>query len=170
MARVWIGLGSNLGARGRQLAWAMQALSAWGPLRGSALYRTAPVGPQDQPDFFNAVATLDTSLAPEALLDRLQGLEQQAGRVRGRHWGERTLDLDVLLYGDQAINTPRLQVPHPFLTDRAFVLVPLLQLDPDLVVSGRLLRELPAVRKAMQAAALVQVADADWQRWPALDG
>jgi len=109
----------------------------------SPLYRTAPVGPQDQPDFINAVAALDTALAPLDLLDALQAVEQVAGRERLRHWGERTLDLDLLLYGDAQIRHPRLTVPHPHMTERAFVLVPLAALAPDLQLpDGRAVTEL----------------------------
>ncbi|MGB1202669.1 MAG: 2-amino-4-hydroxy-6-hydroxymethyldihydropteridine diphosphokinase, partial [Alloalcanivorax venustensis] len=97
----------------------------------SDLYASAPVGPQDQPDFINAVAALETTLAPLALLDALQQLENAAGRERHRHWGERTLDLDILLWDQRTLDLPRLTVPHPELTRRAFVIGPLLDLLPD---------------------------------------
>ncbi|MCK0537967.1 2-amino-4-hydroxy-6-hydroxymethyldihydropteridine diphosphokinase [Alcanivorax quisquiliarum] len=135
MIRAYIGLGSNLADPVAQVRAALRALTALPHSRlagQSPLYRSAPVGPQDQPDFINAVAALDTSLPPLALLDALQALEQAAGRERLRPWGERTLDLDLLLYGDQHIATPRLTVPHPHLHERAFVLVPLAALAPDL--------------------------------------
>ena len=131
MQRCFIGLGANLGDPPRQLR---EAVAALGEIprsrRGSVsrLYRSAPLGPQDQPDFFNAVATLDTALAPLDLLDALQRIEAVAGRVRARRWGPRTLDLDLLLYGERRINETRLTVPHPGLARRAFVLWPLADL------------------------------------------
>tara|TARA_R100001143_G_scaffold36203_1_gene33711 strand:- start:1135 stop:1644 length:510 start_codon:yes stop_codon:yes gene_type:complete len=131
---VVIGLGGNLADPRRRLCQALAALAALPDTRlvsHSDLYASAPVGPQDQPDFINAVAALETSLTPLALLDALQGLENAAGRERHRHWGERTLDLDILLWGDQAIDLPRLSVPHPEFTRRAFVIGPLLDLLPD---------------------------------------
>ncbi|HEX5676479.1 MAG TPA: 2-amino-4-hydroxy-6-hydroxymethyldihydropteridine diphosphokinase [Alcanivorax sp.] len=131
---VVIGLGGNLADPRRQLCRALEALAALPGTRlarHSDLYASAPVGPQDQPDFINAVAVLDTTLAPLALLDALQGLETAAGRERHRHWGERTLDLDILLWDDQVIDLPRLTVPHPQLTQRAFVIGPLVDLLPD---------------------------------------
>jgi len=129
--RCYIGLGANLGDPLHQLRKAVGALatlprSRRGPV--SPLYRSAPLGPQDQPDFLNAVATVDTALAPLTLLDALQRIEADAGRVRGRRWGPRTLDLDLLLYGEQRIVTARLTVPHPGLAGRAFVLWPLADL------------------------------------------
>ena len=131
MQRCFIGLGANLGDPPRQLREAVAALGAIPRSRRgdvSTLYRSAPLGPQDQPDFFNAVATLDTALAPLDLLDALQRIEATAGRVRGRRWGPRTLDLDLLLYGERHINDARLTVPHPGMARRAFVLWPLADL------------------------------------------
>lgn len=130
---VAIGLGSNLADPVHQVRHALGDLGDLPDtclIRHSALYQSSPVGPQDQPDFINAVALLDTRLAPPSLLDLLQSLEQAAGRVRRRHWGERTLDLDILLWHDQCIDLPRLQVPHPQMCRRAFVLRPLLDLIP----------------------------------------
>ncbi len=130
---VLIGLGSNLDDPRQQVTAALRALAALPQTRlrrHSALYLSAPVGPADQPDFINAVAELDTELTPLALLDALQGLEQAAGRVRRRHWGERTLDLDILLWDEQTLDHPRLVIPHPEMTRRAFVLRPLLDLWP----------------------------------------
>ena len=90
------------------------------------------MGPQDQPDFINAVAELETGLDPIPLLDALQALEERAGRQRRRHWGERTLDLDILLYDDRVLDDARLKLPHPELTARGFVLVPLAEIAPGL--------------------------------------
>ncbi|MDX1805369.1 MAG: 2-amino-4-hydroxy-6-hydroxymethyldihydropteridine diphosphokinase [Alcanivorax sp.] len=128
-----IGLGSNLEQPTDRLTQALQALQHLPGItldRHSRLYRSAPVGPQDQPDFINAVAQLNTTLSPLTLLLTLQAVELAAGRVRRRHWGERTLDLDILLIDDRIIDLPALQVPHPHLTGRAFVLVPLLEIAP----------------------------------------
>lgn len=140
MTTVYIGLGSNLDAPRQQLASALAELGRLPDTdrcTASSLYRSRPVGPQDQPDYVNAVAALDTRLAPLDLLDRLQAIEQQHGRRRdGVRWGARTLDLDVLLYGDAIINSPRLIVPHPEMTNRGFVLKPLHELAPDLEIPG----------------------------------
>ncbi|AMD02452.1 2-amino-4-hydroxy-6-hydroxymethyldihydropteridine diphosphokinase [Halomonas chromatireducens] len=136
---VYVGLGSNLDEPATQVTLALEALGEL-PLTQrvgvSSLYASRPVGPQDQPDFINAVAHLATRLSPLALLDQLQALEQRHRRVRQRHWGPRTLDLDLLLFGKQVIATPRLQVPHPEMKARAFVLVPLAELAPTLILPG----------------------------------
>ncbi len=137
MTDAFIGLGSNLGDSVALLSKARAALGSLpqSRLTGiSPLYRSAPVGPQDQPDFFNAVARIDTLLDAPSLLVALQQIEQQAGRVRVRHWGERTLDLDILLYGNQRIDQPDLQVPHPRLHQRAFVLKPLLDIAAEITL------------------------------------
>lgn len=131
MTDAFIGLGSNLGDSVALLNEARAALASLPQTRliaVSPLYRSAPIGPQDQPDFFNAVVQIDTRLDAPSLLVTLQQIEQQAGRLRLRHWGERTLDLDILLYGNQSIDLPDLQVPHPRLHQRAFVLMPLLDI------------------------------------------
>lgn len=140
MIRVYLGLGANLAEPLLQLRQAAAALAALphSRLAGvSSFYGSKPMGPQDQPDYVNAVAALDTQLAPEALLDALQQIEQQQGRQRKDHrWGPRTLDLDILLYGDQIISTERLTVPHYGLQQREFVVYPLLELAPDLQIPG----------------------------------
>lgn len=132
---VYVGLGSNLEDPIAQVRLALEALDTL-PLTervaASRLYVSRPLGPQDQPDFINAVAHLRTRLSPLALLDQLQALEQRHGRVRQRHWGPRTLDLDLLLYGDEQLEVPRLRVPHPEMTVRRFVLLPLAELSPQL--------------------------------------
>ncbi|MCE8029649.1 2-amino-4-hydroxy-6-hydroxymethyldihydropteridine diphosphokinase [Billgrantia desiderata] len=132
---VYVGLGSNLEDPVAQVRRALEALGGL-PLTErvavSRLYASRPVGPQDQPDFINAVAHLRTRLSPLAMLDQLQALEQRHGRVRRRHWGPRTLDLDLLLYGDERLELPRLRVPHPEMTARSFVLLPLAELSPQL--------------------------------------
>ncbi|EHA14819.1 2-amino-4-hydroxy-6-hydroxymethyldihydropteridine diphosphokinase [Halomonas sp. HAL1] len=131
----YIGLGSNLESPVEQLREALKELATLPLSRllaASSLYASRPVGPQDQPDFINAVAALETRLSPLALLDQLQALEQQHRRRRQRNWGPRTLDLDLLLYANTAIDVPRLQVPHPQMTARAFVLLPLAEIAPSL--------------------------------------
>ncbi|NDL70944.1 2-amino-4-hydroxy-6-hydroxymethyldihydropteridine diphosphokinase [Vreelandella alkaliphila] len=131
MTLAYIGLGSNLDDPISQIRHALSELGEL-PLcqlvATSSLYTTRPVGPQDQPDFINAVAALETKLSPLALLDQLQALEQRHRRRRLQHWGPRTLDLDLLLYDQEMIKRPRLQVPHPYMHERAFVLVPLEEL------------------------------------------
>lgn len=141
-APVYIGLGANLERPQQQVERALSELQGLPQSRLAAvsrLYRTAPVGPQDQPDFINAVARLDTSLEPMALLALLQRIERRHGRIRtGRRWGPRTLDLDILLFGDQVLDAPRLCIPHPQMHRRAFVLVPLAEIAArDLLIPGR---------------------------------
>lgn len=120
------------------------ALERLRPRRVSSLIETDPVGKTDQPRFLNAVAQIDTDLSAADLLQRLLDIERELGRVRVERWGPRTIDLDLLLYGDQRISTPTLTVPHPELPNRRFVLESLAELDADLVVPGlgRSVREL----------------------------
>lgn len=135
-SRCYIGLGSNLEVPERQLERAIVALAQLPSCRlvtVSSLYRSAPLGPAGQPDYINAVAMLDTGLSPLGLLDALQAIETAHARVRNERWGPRTLDLDLLLYGQQSIDTERLQVPHPQLRYRPFVLYPMAELAPELV-------------------------------------
>lgn len=115
------------------------------------------MGPQDQPDFINAVVAVETSLEPLALLDRLQALENAAGRVRSRRWGERTLDLDILLLDERELRDPRLVVPHPGIGERAFVLRPLADIAPDTRIPG--LGRAGEVSAACPAGDLVRVAE-----------
>ncbi len=139
MTVAWIGLGGNIGDSRDEIERAFTELGELpaSELQGrSCLYRTKPWGPVPQADFVNAVAALETALAPEALLDELQAIELHHGRKHGERWGPRTLDLDLLLYGNETIATPRLRVPHPRLAERAFVLAPLAELAPDLQVPG----------------------------------
>jgi len=138
--RAYIALGSNLAEPARQLELACQALAGLDQTRllgRSSLWRSAPVGYLDQPDFVNAVAVIETCLGPEPLLDALLGIERQHGRVREFQNAPRTLDLDIALYGDQRIDTDQLTVPHPRMHERAFVLLPLAELaPPDLQIPG----------------------------------
>ncbi|TVP90210.1 MAG: 2-amino-4-hydroxy-6-hydroxymethyldihydropteridine diphosphokinase [Pseudomonadaceae bacterium] len=147
MPRCYVGLGSNQANPVVQLQQALGALKNLPSselIARSSLYRSAPMGPQDQPDYVNAVACLDTLLAPLALLDQLQAIEQHHGRERkDERWGPRTLDLDLLLYGQQSIDLPRLTVPHYGLEKRDFVLQPLAELAPELVLpNGRRIEDL----------------------------
>jgi len=135
MALAYIGLGANLDQPQQQLKQALRELAHLPEsslVAQSSLYHSKPVGPQDQPDYVNAVALIETELEPLALLDALQQLEQDHGRIRKRHWGERTLDLDIILIDDQIIDSERLQVPHPFAQQRSFVLFPLSEINPRL--------------------------------------
>lgn len=139
-ALAYVGLGSNLEQPEGQLRRALDELSRLPGTRLSAhsgLYRNPPMGPVPQPDYVNAVAALETILAPLELLDRLQAVEQAHGRVRIERWGPRTLDLDLLLYAERIIDEPRLQVPHPGLHERPFVLYPLAEIAPQLTIPGR---------------------------------
>ncbi|MFN2360020.1 MAG: 2-amino-4-hydroxy-6-hydroxymethyldihydropteridine diphosphokinase [Marinobacter sp.] len=129
----FIGLGSNLENPSAQLAGAVARLAALPQttlVAQSPFYRSKPVGPQDQPDFVNGAVWLRTELTPLELLDQLQAIESAHGRERIQHWGPRTLDLDLLLYGSDTIASERLTVPHAELVNRDFVLQPLLDLDP----------------------------------------
>ena len=140
MSIAYIALGANLGDPATTVRAAFGALANLPEsrvLHCSSLYRTAPVGLADQPEFITAVAKLETTLAPEALLDALHEIEQRFGRVRAERNGPRTLDLDLLLYDDQFIDLPRLTLPHPRLHLRAFVLQPLAEIAPDLAIPGR---------------------------------
>ena len=134
----YIGLGANLGDRAQTLQLALVALAAMPQSRFlavSSAYSSAPID-SGGPDYLNAVACLTTSLAPEALLDRLLTIELEHGRLRPYFNAPRTLDLDLLLYGDEQVSSPRLTLPHPRLHQRAFVLQPLLELDPTLAAPG----------------------------------
>lgn len=135
MAIAYIALGSNLNQPVQQLKQALQAISALPAsqiVASSSFYGSKPLGPQDQPDYVNAVVCIQTELEPLALLDALQQIENQQGRVRLRHWGERTLDLDILLYDQLVMQSPRLTIPHYDMQNREFVIVPLHQIAPDL--------------------------------------
>jgi 2-amino-4-hydroxy-6-hydroxymethyldihydropteridine diphosphokinase len=139
MTLAYVGLGANIGEPRQQLRTALDELSGLPKTRmtaSSSLYRSAPLGNVDQPEFLNAVARIDTGLAPEALLERLQEIEQRHGRERPFAGAPRTLDLDLLLYGDETITSARLTVPHPRMHQRAFVLKPLVEIAPDASIPG----------------------------------
>lgn len=141
MENVYVGLGSNLADPPAQVEAGLRALEHLPRTRllaASSLYRSAPWGRSEQPPFVNAVAHLESALGPRELLDRFLAIERSAGRKRdGTHWGPRVLDLDILLFGDRRMDEPGLHVPHPHLHARAFVLVPLAEIAPDLDIPGR---------------------------------
>jgi 2-amino-4-hydroxy-6-hydroxymethyldihydropteridine diphosphokinase len=156
MARAFIGLGSNLAGSvagitkdsQAQVQQALDSIAAHPDITVAAVssfYQTRAIGPGKQPDYINAAAQLETKLQPMQLLDFLQTIENQQGRVRTIRWGARTLDLDILLFDQQIINSERLQVPHPRIQERAFVLAPLHELAPDLQLpNGENIRQLLA--------------------------
>ena len=135
MFTAYIGLGSNLNNPQQQIVQACSEIADLEDVRlvrMSSLYRSSPMGPMGQPDYVNAVAEIATNLTPESLLNELQRIENEHGRTRnGIRWGARTLDLDVLIYGEEVINTKTLTIPHPGLYERAFVLYPLKEIAPD---------------------------------------
>ena len=137
----WIGLGSNLGEPRAQLTKALRRLQDTTGIKlkkTSGLYRSAPWGKQDQGDFLNAVAMVETDLPPHELLEVLLHIEQQMGRDRSTGlWGPRCIDLDLLTYENQVLESPGLELPHPRMHLRAFVLQPLLELDPDFTIAGK---------------------------------
>lgn len=138
--QVFIGLGSNMKEPLNQLknaAAALRGIAGLDNISFSPVYQTQPMGPADQPDYLNAVAQCETLLSASRLLDQMQLIENRAGRIRDRRWGPRSLDLDLLLYGQQIINTLRLTVPHTGIAERSFVLYPLADLAPSLEIPGK---------------------------------
>jgi 2-amino-4-hydroxy-6-hydroxymethyldihydropteridine diphosphokinase len=152
MVAAYVGLGSNLEDPVEQVSRAITELDGLTETKladNSALYQSKPMGGLEQPDYINAVARIDTRLRAEELLRELQAIESAHGRVRDEHWGARTLDLDLILYGTTIIDTVDLKVPHPGMHERAFVLYPLYEIAPDLEIPGRgalvdLIKESPA--------------------------
>ncbi|MBK8008425.1 MAG: 2-amino-4-hydroxy-6-hydroxymethyldihydropteridine diphosphokinase [Rhizobiales bacterium] len=146
MADVYLGLGSNLGNRIEHLANARGAIAdkAGALLAASSIYDTAPWGPVPQDNYLNQVIAISTALSPRGLLVLLHGIERAAGRDRENEvrYGPRPLDLDILLYGDRAVDEDGLAIPHPRIAERAFVLVPLAEIAPELVIGGTAVREL----------------------------
>jgi 2-amino-4-hydroxy-6-hydroxymethyldihydropteridine diphosphokinase len=135
--RVALGLGSNLGDPVAHFAAAIAEFRSLGTVeKVSPYYRTAPIGGPDQDDYLNAVVLVQTTLSPRELLAATTGIEASRGRIRGERWGPRTLDIDILLYGDQTVDEPGLTVPHPRMTERRFVLAPLLDVWPDAALPG----------------------------------
>ncbi|MDJ0813584.1 MAG: 2-amino-4-hydroxy-6-hydroxymethyldihydropteridine diphosphokinase [Woeseiaceae bacterium] len=135
----YVGLGSNLEEPRRQVELAIRSLRSMPRTSVSArssLYRSAPLGPVEQPDFINAVARLETELGVNELFRHLREIEERQGRVRGERWGPRVIDLDLLVYADAVITTTQLTVPHPGIGERNFVLLPLQEIAPDLIIPG----------------------------------
>ncbi len=130
MRTVYFGLGSNLGDRKGSLATAVDALSAqFGtPSAKSAIYQTAAWGLTEQPDFFNQVVAFQTGKSASVILERILGVEKKMGRIRKTKWGPRTIDIDILFYGNLRITKPNLDIPHPRIADRRFVLIPLVEI------------------------------------------
>ena len=130
----YIALGSNMGDREKNLKEALKYIAELPEtkiIKSSAIYETEPVGEPKQRPFYNAVLKMETSLDPERLLQKLQEVEKTFGRVHKQKWGPRTLDLDILLYDQQIIATDKLTIPHPLMAERAFVLEPLAEIDPE---------------------------------------
>jgi len=135
VTRAYVGLGANLGEREATIRAALDALPGVNAVSG--LRETEPIGVTGQPPYLNGVAALETDLSARELLDRLLEIERSLGRERRERWGPRTIDLDLLLHGEEEIDEPGLTVPHPRLHERRFALEPLAELDPELVVPGR---------------------------------
>lgn len=146
MAVAYIALGSNLNTPAEQLNTAVKAIAALpytSVEKVSSYYGSKPMGPQDQPDYVNAVLQIQTELSPPALLDELQRIENEQGRVRLRRWGERTLDLDILLYDNLKMQSERLTIPHYDMQNREFVIVPLAEIAPERILpDGKTVAEL----------------------------
>lgn len=167
MIRTYIGLGGNLSHPKDHLQAAIRELAQLAKCQlvsCSGLYASTPMGPQDQPDYLNAVVALDTDLAPEELLDQTQRIELEQGRVRkSERWGPRTLDLDILLYGDQIIATERLTVPHYGMETREFVLIPLYEIAPSLTLPNQ--RAISQLAAQVDPKGLRRIEDeASWAR------
>lgn len=146
MTTAYIGLGANIDRPSEQIVSALRAINnieTTQLIEWSSLYHSKPLGPDDQPDYTNAVAAIDTQLSPIQLLDALQNIEKQQGRVKLRHWGERCIDLDILLFGNETLSSERLNIPHHELKNRSFVVQPLLEIAPNLVLpDGTLLADI----------------------------
>lgn len=163
-----LGLGGNIGNPAVSMARALTLLDAREDCAVTAvsrLYRTPPWGKTDQAWFFNACAQVRTSLSPDDLLDACLSIEKQMKRERLERWGPRTIDIDILTFSDLAQHTETLQIPHPRMTERGFVLMPLSDFAPDLVVSGRAVKDW--LTSADVAGIEIADADRDWWRRPA---
>ena len=140
VSSVYLGLGSNIENPMQQIKAAVVALAnlpGTKILMDSGCFKSKPMGPDDQPDFLNAVVEVETVLSAGELLKQCQLIEKQQGRIKKRHWGERTIDLDILLYADSQIETPELTVPHPGICSRDFVYRPLLKINPEVEIPGK---------------------------------
>jgi len=162
---VHLGLGSNLGNRAANLRMALAFVEPLVRIEAvSSLYRTAPVGPVAQPDFYNAACRGRTGLVVEALLRYLKGVEFEIGRRSSLRWGPRVIDIDILLYGDEAVESSELIVPHPGLAERAFALLPLVEISPD-VVHPLLKRSMAELAAALSDKARSGVRAAEGRGW-----
>ena len=163
MAEVYLGLGSNLGNRERNLWLALRRLEPLVRIEDvSSLYETDPVGIEDQPAFLNAVCRTVTGLQPKALLRHIQDVEHEIGRRGGERWGPRPIDIDLLLYGDTVTNGNGVVVPHPEMAARAFVLVPLAEIAPD-VVHPALGKDARSLAQAVDASGVRVRANRGWE-------
>jgi 2-amino-4-hydroxy-6-hydroxymethyldihydropteridine diphosphokinase len=169
MTEIYLALGANLGDRERNLSVALRRLAPLVRIEAvSSLYETAPVGPQDQPAYLNAVCRGTTGLRPRALLRHLQAVEHELGRRGAAHarWGPRPIDIDLLFYGDDVIDGGELRVPHPELAKRAFVLVPLAEIAPDLQ-HPEASRTIESLADGVDRSGVRLRAGPGWeQRWP----
>lgn len=157
---VFLGIGSNLQLPRQQLKRAfsaLQLLPECKEFRCSPIYLSPPMGSQQQPDYLNAAIRMGCRLPPRKLLQELQAIEQAQGRRRAERWGPRTVDLDLLIYGDLVLDTPELRIPHPGIAQRAFVLYPLWDIAPDLVIPG--LGPLAELIQRVDAKGLVRLYD-----------
>jgi 2-amino-4-hydroxy-6-hydroxymethyldihydropteridine diphosphokinase len=162
MADAVLGLGSNVGERRAALAGAVDAMRAHPDIAiiaASPLYESAPWGITDQQDFLNAAVWVATSLAPTDLLAAILAIEVSLGRVRGKKWGPRVIDIDILVYGDEPIDVPGLTIPHPHLTERVFALEPLVEVMPDVVIGKRPARQWLA---QLERSGLKKIAGPEW--------
>ncbi len=158
----YLSLGANLGNREETLREAVRRLAAADGVKTlavSSLYETEPWGKKDQPSFLNIAVSLQTTLSPEELLALTQAVETELGRVRHERWGPRTIDVDILHIEGVERNSPTLMLPHPYMTERDFVLVPLAEIAPDLVVKGRTVEEW---RKLADDGGVIRVAGLEW--------
>ena len=161
LVTAFVALGSNLGDPAKQIRTALRAVAALPGtrlVRQSSLYRNPPEGGLKQPQFINAVAQIETRAGPRELLEHLLAIERDHGRARGQPNASRTLDLDVVLYGDQVVREPGLTIPHPRMLDRAFVLVPLAEIAPDVVVPGA--GRAPDLAAKLDASGLIKLPNA----------
>jgi 2-amino-4-hydroxy-6-hydroxymethyldihydropteridine diphosphokinase len=164
MSQVYLGLGTNLGERRKNLRRAVRGVAEFCAITAvSPIYQTPPWGVAEQPPFLNLCLGGETTLAPHPLLAQLKAVEQALGREPTYRWGPRLIDVDLLFYADQIIKSERLRVPHPRLHERAFVLVPLADIAPDLV-HPQLGRTAAELKTAVTTADIEQVGELDWQR------
>ena len=164
MTEAVLGLGGNLGDRRQLLAAALERLARHPEisLAGvSGLYETPPWGKTDQPPFLNAAALIRTTLSPRGLLEAILGVEREMGRQRSEKWGPRNVDIDILLFGAAEIDEPGLHVPHPRLTERAFALAPLVELQPMAMIAGRSAQDW---LKATDTAGMELLAPSGWEK------